>query len=170
MGFTKKLVGTGIATAVTATIGTLATDPDTAWYKTRRKPDWQPPNEVFPVAWTALYATIAGATAKVFADLDRQEDRALTNARREEIQKERSAFKRSLGLNLALNAGWSILFWQGRNATVTAVESTALAVSSACLARRAGKVSTGAGLALVPYAAWTTFAAALTGKIAQLNE
>ena len=170
MGFATKLLGTGIATAITATVGTLATDPNTAWYKTRKKPDWQPPNLVFPIAWTGLYATIAGSSAKVLANLDEQEERALTETRREEIRKERRSFKRSLGINLTLNAGWSILFWQGRNLKVATVEAAALAVSSACLMRRAGKVSTGAGAALVPYTAWTTFATTLTGKIAQLNE
>lgn len=170
MGFFKKLVGTGLATAATAAVGTFATDPSTPWYKTRKKPQWQPPEEVFPIAWTGLYVLIAGSSARVLAKLDEQQSRALTKSKQEEVEAERKSFKRSLGINLALNAGWSILFWQGKNLKLATVEAVALAASSAGLMARSGKVSTGAGIALVPYAAWTAFAAALTGKIAQLND
>lgn len=170
MGFAKKLLGTSIATAATAAVGSIATDPNSAWFKTRKKPSWQPPSEVFPIAWTALYGTIAGASAKVFSELDKREDKALTEGRREEIRSERSSFKRCLGLNLALNAGWSVLFWQVRNMKLATAEAAALAVTSASLARRAGKVSTGAGALLIPYAGWTAFATALTAKITQLND
>lgn len=199
MSFIKNLVKTSIATGITAAVGSAVTDPDTLWYKMQDKPEWQPPQQAFPIAWTALYASIAGASAVVLTKLDKKKaatagvtetikhptDGRLTEGELEEaiegarydasdidpkdIKKERRAFKRALGVNLVLNAGWSYLFWQGRNNWVSTAQAGALAVSSIDLARRAGKVSKGAGLALVPYAAWTTFATALTGSIAQRN-
>lgn len=170
MGFIKKLLGTGIATAATAAVGSLATDPNSAWYKSLKKPEWQPPSAALPIVRTALSATIAAASAKVLNDLDKQEEAALTPARREKIAKQRRGFKWSLGANLALNAGWSALFWQGRNLALTAAGAGVLAASSAGLARRAGKVSTGAGIVLAPYALWTVFASGLSAKLAQLND
>lgn len=75
MGFLKNLAMTGAATAATAAIGTLVTEPDQLWYKLQRKPSWQPPQIAFPIAWTALYASIAGASAQVLTKLEeRQED------------------------------------------------------------------------------------------------
>lgn len=208
MSYLKNLAKTAAATGVTATIGTLVTDPSSAWYKLQSKPDWQPPNKVFPFAWSALYAAIAASSATVLTRLDKKAsasasltevsgkviegeveeavesareaasdlaDKAAAKAKAPKksveaaVASERRSFKRALGLNLVLNAGWSYLFWQGRNNTVSTVEAAALAVSSIDLARRTGKVSKGAGLALVPYAAWTTFATFLTGSIAKRN-
>lgn len=197
MGFAKNLIKTSIATGVTAAIGSAVTDPNTLWYKLQDKPEWQPPQLAFPIAWSALYVSIAGASAAVLTKLDEKQAAAhgvtsvtsangsivegeleeaieaarAVSAERDTatIAKERKAFKRALGVNLVLNAGWSYLFWQGRNNWVSTAEAAALAVSSIDLARRAGKVSKGAGAALVPYAAWTSFATALTGSIAQRN-
>lgn len=208
MSYLKNLAKTAAVTGVTATIGTLVTDPRSAWYKLQSKPSWQPPTKVFPFAWTALYATIAASSATVLTRLDKKKsataglaetsgkiiegeiEEAVESAREAAtiladkaaakgkapkksadatIADERQSFKRALGLNLVLNAGWSYLFWQGRNNAVSTVEAAALAVSSIDLARRAGKVSKGAGVALLPYAAWTTFATVLTGSIAKRN-
>ena len=44
-----------------------------------------------------------------------------------------------------------------------------LAASTADLARRSWAVDRRAGAALVPYAVWTSFAAALSGAIARRN-
>lgn len=170
MAYWKSLLGTGTATAVTAAVGTLVTDPDTAWYKKQAKPDWQPPQWLFPVAWTGLYVTIAASSARVLSTLDRQRKEAVSEEAQERITKDRRGFRRALGLNLVLNASWSALFWQGRDNTISAVEAGVLAASSIDLARRASHVSKPAGVALVPYAAWTSFATVLTTQIARLNK
>lgn len=169
MKFWRKLVKTGIATTATAAIGSIATEPETLWYKMQKKPDWQPPATVFPVAWTALYAAIAGSSAAVLTKLDRAEAEARTLEQKEDARRERRSFTKALGVNLVLNAGWSILFWQGRNKTASAIEAGALALSSADLTRRAFRVSKRAGIALVPYTVWTMFATALTTDIARRN-
>lgn len=169
MSFGKRLLQTGIVTSATAAIGTAVTDPDTLWYKLQRKPSWQPPKWLFPVAWTALYGSIAASSAKVLQTLDEQEAAAVDAGEKREIAAEKDSYQRALGLNLVLNAGWSALFWQGRNHQVSAVEAAALAVSSVDLARRSAKVSRGAGAALIPYGLWTSFATALTTAIAKRN-
>jgi tryptophan-rich sensory protein len=71
--------------------------------------------------------------------------------------------------NLALNAGWTWLFFRTRRPALATAEAALLAASTADLARRSWALDRPAGAALVPYAAWTSFAAALTAAIARRN-
>ena len=52
-----------------AVVGSLASEPDSLYYASLSKPSWNPPNAVFPVAWTALYADIAVVTGLTLAEL-----------------------------------------------------------------------------------------------------
>jgi tryptophan-rich sensory protein len=81
----------------------------------------------------------------------------------------RRRYARAYGANLLLNAGWSWLFFRARRPDVAAVEAVLLSASTVDLARRTWHLDPAAGRALVPYAAWTTFAAALTASIARRN-
>ncbi|GAB2676968.1 TspO/MBR family protein [Thalassiella azotivora] len=152
----STLLRTGLACAATATLGAVATDPDSRWYRSLDRPDWQPPAPVFPLVWTPLYADLAVASAAVLSD-----DAAPAAGR--------AAYARSLAVNLTLNAGWSWLFWRARRPWLAAAECAVLAASSADLARRAGAVRPGAGAALAPYAAWCGFATVLSSAIAHRN-
>ena len=141
------------ATAATAVTGGLATDPGSAWFADLAKPRWYPPAATFGLAWSALYAGLAWAGGEVLT---------------------RSAappapFRRALAVNLALNAAWPPLFFRTHRLAAATAESAVLAVSSADLVRRALPVSRAAAGALVPYAAWTAFATALSGSIARRN-
>src|SRR5699024_3759643 len=90
---------TAAATAATALAGVSATGPGTGsdWYRDLRKPGFQPPATVFPVAWTTLYATIAAASAQA---IDRAE------------AAERRGYQRALAANLVLNGAWSWVFFR----------------------------------------------------------
>lgn len=142
------------AVAATAAVGSVATDPDSDWYQSLAKPDWQPPGVAFPVVWTALYATIAGATAKAYGHLPPEQ---------------RAGYVRAVLLNLSLNAGWSWLFFRSRQPWVAALGAALLAISSVRLAIRTGRADRAAGLWLVPYALWTCFATVLSTDIAARN-
>ncbi|QRV02344.1 tryptophan-rich sensory protein [Arcanobacterium phocisimile] len=170
MGLLKNIIKTTAVTGLAAGIASYATNTDTLWNKTQLKPSWQPPEEVFPIAWSALYASIAGASAAVLTKLDNQADEAHDDPEElARIHRERRKFKRALGVNLALNATWSALYWNVRDNWLSAAEITLLASSSIHLAYRAGKVCPAAGVALIPYAGWTAFATALNIEIAHLN-
>ncbi|MDO4918923.1 tryptophan-rich sensory protein [Kocuria sp.] len=149
---------TTAAVAATAVVGTLASAPDTLWYKTLRKPSFQPPAWLFPVAWTALYADIAAIGSLSIADLGEQ---GRTDEQR--------AYATALGVNLALNAGWSVLFFNRKRLGAAAVESVLLAVSSADLVRRSAKISPEKAVVLSPYAGWTAFASVLSTTLRGLN-
>ncbi|WP_330475738.1 tryptophan-rich sensory protein [Terrabacter sp. C0L_2] len=154
----RNLALTSAATVATVVVGSLATKPDSTWYRSLDLPDWQPPTIAFPVVWTALYTDIAASSATALNAYDKAGD-----------TKGRDAYLKAFGTNLALNAAWSVLFWRSRRPWVAAAEAALLTASSADLARRAGTASKGAGIALSPYAAWCGFATALSTAIARRN-
>ena len=154
----RNLALTSAATVASAVAGSLATQPDSRWYRSLDLPDWQPPTLAFPVVWTALYADIAATSATALNAYDKAGD-----------TEGRNAYLKAFGTNLALNTAWSVLFWRVRKPWVAAAEAALLTASAADLARRSGTVSKGAGIALWPYAVWCGFATALSTAIARRN-
>lgn len=140
---------------VTALVGSLLTDPNSRWYKSLDLPPWQPPAVAFPVVWSALYAGTTVASAAAIAELP---------------EPQANSFKTALVANMVLNAGWSGVFFRAHRPAAATVVAGALAASSADLARRAGaSPGTLRKLTLGSYAAWCTFATALSGEIARRN-
>jgi uncharacterized protein YbjT (DUF2867 family)/tryptophan-rich sensory protein len=154
----RNLALTSVATVATAVAGSLATSPDSRWYRSLDLPDWQPPPVAFPVVWTALYTDIAASSAAALNAYDKAGD-----------TRGRSAYLKAFGTNLALNAAWSAVFWRSRRPWAAAAHAALLTASSADLARRAGQSSKGAGIALSPYAVWCGFATVLSAAIARRN-
>jgi translocator protein len=154
---TKTLVTTVGAVFATAALGGLASRPaESAWYAGLKKPSFQPPRQAFPIVWPILYADIAAVSAST---LDHLCDQDREQARR---------YASLLGANLALNAGWTWLFFTRRQLGVSALAAAALTASSADLTRRA--VTRGpVGAALGLYPAWCAFATLLSTRIWQLN-
>ncbi|ROO84330.1 TspO/MBR related protein [Actinocorallia herbida] len=150
----KTLFKTSLAVAATAVLGSLATRPDTPWYQNLAKPSWQPPPAAFPLVWTPLYISLAYAGA-----------RAIDHAPPES----RPALIRAYALNLALNAAWTPTFFLLRSPNAALAEITLLNASNALLIHRFLNADRPSALLLVPYAAWTAFATALTAAIATRN-
>lgn len=150
----RTFLRTALAVGATAAAGALATDPDSAWYRALDKPRWQPPPAAFPLVWTPLYGLLAFAGART---LDRTRGA------------ERAAFTRAYAANLALNAGWSAVFFRGHSAPAALVEIAALDASNLDLLRRTWRADRLAAAATVPYVLWTAFATALTAAIALRN-
>lgn len=155
----KALIGTGLATAAAAVVGSVASREGVqGWYTKIRKPGYVPPNVVFPIAWTTLYVDIAATSA---AAIDRfRADGQDAKAR---------AYIAALGANLALNAGWSWVFFARRQLGPSVLVAAALAASSADLARRAGDADLKLGAALAPYPLWCSFATVMSADIWRLN-
>lgn len=156
--FARPLAQTSVLTAATAVSGSLATDPQSAWYRALDKPRWQPPGLLFPIVWTALYSSIAVTSARVIEDL--QAEGAHSSA---------AQYRKALVGNLVLNQGWSWLFFKAHKLGPATAAAGMLAASSWDLARRAGTSGTNRTLALLPYAAWCSFATVLTGEILRRN-
>ena len=155
----RHLVGTGVAVTASASIGALATTPESEWYLTLDKPPWQPPPLAFPLVWTPLYADIAFTSAAALATLQEA-------GRHDEV----AALRRALAVNLVLNTGWSMLFWRSRRPWLSTAWCAALTASSADLTLRVSHVDRSLGNALAPYPAWCAFATTLNASIARRND
>ena len=146
IGFLAVCLGTAaIGGAVTSsTVGT--------WYRTLDKPFWTPPDWVFAPVWTALYVSMAVAGWLVW--------RRGVGVRLALIL---------FAVQLALNLGWSVLFFGLRSPGAAAVEIVclwaAIVATTVVFFRRVRL----AGWLFVPYALWVTFAAALNVAIWQMN-
>lgn len=156
-----NLAVAGAAVAAAAVAGSIASDPTSRWYRSLDLPSWQPPGVVFPVVWTGLYASIAGTSASAVTtiiDRDTPED-----------SHRATDYWTRLGVNLALNTGWSWVFFRAKSLPAATGWATALAGSSIDLARAAGKAGPSHRRALTPYAAWCVFATALSAEVWRRN-
>jgi uncharacterized protein YbjT (DUF2867 family)/tryptophan-rich sensory protein len=124
------------------------------WYQTLAKPSWTPPNWLFGPVWTALYLLMAVSAWLVWR-------RSGWHAARVPL--------RLFGLQLALNAGWSAVFFGVRNPGLAFGEILVLWL--AIVATTVGFLgrSTVAAVLLMPYLAWTSFAAVLNFAIWRMN-
>ncbi|MBN1094206.1 tryptophan-rich sensory protein [Blastococcus sp. TML/M2B] len=154
MSTSRTRLGALAGPLAAAVVGGAATDPGSAWFRSLDKPSWYPPPQAFGIVWTGLYAALGWAAGEVRASAGPESRRSFDRAHR---------------VNLALNAAWTPVFFRAHRPWLAAAESAALTVSTVDLARRAGRVRPAAGAALLPYAAWTAFATALTAAIARRN-
>lgn len=124
------------------------------WYRTLVRPAIAPPNWVFAPVWTLLYLTM-GVAAWL----------AMQSA---------SSPLRSWGmalflLQLALNLGWSLLFFRQHALGASLVEIVLMwaAIGATTLVYRA--ISPVAAVLMLPYWAWVSFATLLNEEFWRLN-
>jgi tryptophan-rich sensory protein len=143
-------LGWAVAVTAVAVVGGLATDTSSEWYRQLDRPSWQPPGAVFGPVWTVLYVLIAVSATLAYRDV--REQRRLVLA--------------LYGANLALNLGWTWIFFQGHAPVAAGVEIVMLLATIVALIALVRPANRAAALALVPYGAWVAFATALTWAIA----
>jgi tryptophan-rich sensory protein len=140
-----------LACGCAATTGYLF--PTGPWYADLRKPAWTPPNWAFPVAWTILYVLIAIAGARVAAVGGPGATWAL-------------AF---WALQIAANTLWMpTVFGANRLRVGLGVIAVLWLAILLCLVA-SWRVSTLAGLCLLPYLAWVSLAAGVNWELIRLN-
>lgn len=128
------------------------------WYPTLAKPSWTPPPGVFGPVWTVLYVLMGVAAWLVHREV-------VPPARRTVRRQALLAW----GLQLALNASWSLVFFGLRRIGASVAVIVALWASLLGTITLAARVSPLAALLLLPYLAWVTFASALNVAIWRLN-
>jgi len=137
-------------------LGSLATTPSIAtWYKSLAKPSFSPPNAVFGPVWITLYLMMAVALFLVWK-------RGAATA----------GVKSALVLffvQLALNTLWSVLFFGLHQPGWAFIEIVGLWVFILLTLLAFWRISLPAGLLLVPYLLWVSFASALNFTIWRLN-
>ena len=136
-------------------LGALATAQSVGtWYQTLAKPSFNPPDRVFGPVWTALYVLMAVAAWLAWRSAGWREARPALML---------------FALQLALNLGWSFLFFGARWIGGALVEVVLLWIAIAATIAAFRRHSQWAGILMMPYIAWVTFATALNFAIWRLN-
>ena len=139
---------------LTAVVVGLASAQAPVFYAQLSQPLWAPPAWVFGPVWTVLYVMMALAAWLVWR------------------QRSVRPVGPALGLfavQLVFNAAWSWLFFAWQTGGWAMLDIVLLWVTLCLTLVRFWQIQRMAGLLLVPYLLWVTFAAALNYRIWQLN-
>jgi translocator protein len=155
----------GAAPLVAGTIvGAATAGEGKGWYRTLAKPSWTPPGAAFGPVWSLLYVLMGVASVIV------------ARAGRERMGTGASFVRRRAGLalglhavQLALNLAWSVIFFGRRELKPAGVELAVLWGSVVATVVAFWRVRMLAGVLLVPYLAWTSFAGLLNTELIRRN-
>ena len=137
-----------------AALGGLASASAGGFYRELEQPAWAPPGWVFGPVWTVLYILMGVAAWLVWCE------------------RHRPGAKAALALylaQLALNALWTWLFFTWRLGAVAFAEIVLLWILILATLLAFRRVRPAAGLLLIPYLVWVTFAAALCHTLWRMN-
>jgi translocator protein len=138
-----------------AAIGGFFTTPSIpTWYATLQKPSWTPPSWVFGPVWTVLYLMMAIALWFVWRKVGLREAAIPT------------VF---FLIQLTLNVLWSILFFGLHRPAFALADIIALWLAILITLILFWRVTLPAGLLLIPYLLWVTYASTLNWGIVRLN-
>jgi len=142
-----------LTTVAIGALGSIFTQPNIpTWYAQLNQPSMTPPNWFFGPVWIALYIMMAVAAWRVWR---------ITGLASRELG--------AWGVQLALNFAWSAIFFSLHRIDLALGEILVLDLAiiiTALLFWRRDRI---AGMLLLPYLAWTSFAALLTYRFWQLN-
>lgn len=150
----RPLIVAGIGAVVTAGAGGTATQIG-PWYRSLEKSSLNPPDVVFPIAWTIIFALIAVSAAVAWS--------SATDLRR------RVWILSLFVINAILNVTWSLMFFALQRPDISLGEVFVLWLSVASLVVVSWPVSRLAAILLLPYLFWVGFAAYLNYRIVVLN-
>ncbi len=125
------------------------------WYAGLAKPAFNPPGWIFGPVWSVLYAAMGVSLYLVWR----------TGMKQPGVKRAAILF----AAQMALNAAWPFIFFGLRNPGIALVEIVLLWVMIILTLVAFLRVSRPAGLLLVPYLAWVSFAAVLNIAIWRLN-
>ena len=143
-----------VACFATAGIGAIASIDAADFYAELTRPEWAPPGALFGPVWTTLFALMSIAAWLVW--------------RRHGFRGAPAALSLFL-LHLPFNALWSWLFFAWRQGALAFFEVLLLWMLIAATLILFWRASRLAGLLLLPYLLWVSFAAVLNFAVWQLN-
>jgi len=137
-------------------MGSIVTRPAiSAWYAELQKPRFTPPDHVFGPVWISLYILMGIAAFLVWR-----------RGFHHQVVKRALAF---FGVQLVLNMLWSFLFFGLRSPLAGLIGIFILGIAIILTVRSFIAVSRPAGLLLIPYFLWVSFATGLNLSIWWLN-
>jgi benzodiazapine receptor len=124
------------------------------WYQNLSKPTWNPPNSIFAPVWTILYLLMALAAWWIWRSNGLQT----------------TLFPLTMfGLQLLLNVAWSWLFFGRHRPDLAFLDIIGLWIALLITLLSFWRLTALAGILLIPYLAWVSFAAILNWTIWQMN-
>ena len=149
----RPLLAFILVTLLVGVAGNVFSEPNIpTWYAGLAKPDFNPPNWVFAPVWTTLYVVMAIAAWRVWR---------ITGTKAPEMW--------AWMIQLTLNFLWSAIFFSLHLLLLALVEMAAMWLAIAVTAVLFWRRDPLAGLLMLPYLAWVSFAFALNYAIWQLN-
>jgi tryptophan-rich sensory protein len=155
----KKWLGLAVALIIPqlfGLIGALATARSVnTWYRSLRKPSFNPPGKIFGPVWTLLYLQMGAASWFAWRS-----------------RKDQPHVRQALGLyslQLFLNLLWSVIFFGLRRIDLALGEIVVLWTLIAQTAYRFYRINPIAGALMFPYLLWTSFATILNAALWRLN-
>ncbi|OGF47614.1 MAG: TspO protein [Candidatus Firestonebacteria bacterium RIFOXYC2_FULL_39_67] len=156
-GNALKLTASIIICELIGILGAIFTMPAVkSWYMEINKPSFNPPNWIFGPAWTTLYLLMGIAFFLIW-------EKGLKNSK---VKNAAVVFI----IQLIVNFLWSVIFFGGRSyfgGLITIVILWLLILANIIMFYR---ISKPAGLILIPYILWVSFASILNYYIFILNK
>ncbi|MFM2388378.1 MAG: hypothetical protein RL660_3135 [Bacteroidota bacterium] len=140
--------------AIGGTSGLLGARTIDTWYASIKKPDWNPPNELFGPVWTLLYVLMGIGLFLI-------------------VKSGNSLYRQNaliiFGVQLTLNFFWTLIFfrWQMMGFALLNILVLLLMIALMIIAFR--KVDKTAAVLQVPYAIWVSFATILNATLWYMN-
>jgi len=139
-----------MACFVAASTGSLFPTGD--WYKSLKKPLWNPPDWLFPIAWSILYVLIAFVGMRI-----------------SQVANEFRFAVALWALQISLNTIWTPVFFGLHKIRLAMGFMIGLWSTVLAMVLSYWYIDVLASALLIPYLLWVSFAAALNYKIMTLN-
>ena len=151
----KTLIKCIVIPLIIGAISGLIASPGLVSFGTVAKPGCTPPSWVFPIVWTILYMLMGIASYMIFVSNVRQDIviRALT----------------LYSLQLVVNFFWSIIFFSAKAYLLAFLWLIFLWVMVLATIKHFLSIKPQAGLLLIPYILWITFAGYLNLNVYLMN-
>lgn len=124
------------------------------WYETLNRPSFNPPNWLFGPVWTTLYILMGISLFLIW---------------KQRATRERNKALLIFGLQMALNFGWSFIFFYFNRIGLALVEIVFLWISILMMCVLFYKIKPLAAWINIPYLIWVTFATVLNAAYFLLN-
>jgi translocator protein len=118
---------------------------DSEWYRENR-PDFTPPNYVFPIAWTILYLLIGLSLYFAWTSSNKAQKKNISMI---------------YGINLAANAAWTPVFFALQMPLTALFILLVILVTTAIAIYYTHKINKTSPCLLIPYFLWLVFAGVL---------
>ncbi len=126
--------------------------PPNEWYRNLKKPAWNPPDWLFPIAWSILYVIIAYVAMRISL-----------------LAGQKNYLIALWALQITLNTIWTPIFFGLNNIKLAMKFMIGLWMSVLFMVGCYYFVDPISAILICPYFIWVSFAAALNFRIMQLN-